>query len=112
MFLMTVYPLSCIIRICLLEDLQQITIYSGIRIYSLTWILHVTNTILEIAVVFSMVGLLYYFYKTWRTDPGYVKTSEKERKEVGDFVKTNGRANLVRHIRTFGWCVCHQVQLH
>ncbi|NXJ46347.1 ZDH13 Palmitoyltransferase, partial [Spizaetus tyrannus] len=28
-----------------------------------------------------MVGLLYYFYKTWRTDPGYVKTSEKERKE-------------------------------
>ncbi|XP_029894956.1 palmitoyltransferase ZDHHC13 isoform X2 [Aquila chrysaetos chrysaetos] len=41
----------------------------------------VTSTILEIAVVFSMVGLLYYFYKTWRTDPGYVKTSEKERKE-------------------------------
>ncbi|KFQ02214.1 Palmitoyltransferase ZDHHC13, partial [Leptosomus discolor] len=28
-----------------------------------------------------VVGLLYYFYKTWRTDPGYIKTSEKERKE-------------------------------
>ncbi|NXN42323.1 ZDH13 Palmitoyltransferase, partial [Rhinoptilus africanus] len=29
----------------------------------------------------DVVGLLYYFYKTWRTDPGYIKTSEKERKE-------------------------------
>uniref|UniRef100_A0A8C3JCS2 Palmitoyltransferase n=1 Tax=Calidris pygmaea TaxID=425635 RepID=A0A8C3JCS2_9CHAR len=28
-----------------------------------------------------VVGLLYYLYKTWRTDPGYIKTSEKERKE-------------------------------
>ncbi|KAF1419819.1 Palmitoyltransferase ZDHHC13, partial [Spheniscus humboldti] len=28
-----------------------------------------------------VVALLYYFYKTWRTDPGYIKTSEKERKE-------------------------------
>uniref|UniRef100_A0A8C4UKI1 Palmitoyltransferase n=1 Tax=Falco tinnunculus TaxID=100819 RepID=A0A8C4UKI1_FALTI len=27
------------------------------------------------------VGLLYSFYKTWRADPGYIKTSEKERKE-------------------------------
>ncbi|XP_068801475.1 palmitoyltransferase ZDHHC13 isoform X2 [Struthio camelus] len=29
----------------------------------------------------SIVGLFYYFYKTWRTDPGYIKTSEEERKE-------------------------------
>ncbi|NXA15317.1 ZDH13 Palmitoyltransferase, partial [Sapayoa aenigma] len=28
-----------------------------------------------------MMGLLYYFYKTWSTDPGYIKTSEEERKE-------------------------------
>ncbi|KFQ53549.1 Palmitoyltransferase ZDHHC13, partial [Nestor notabilis] len=35
----------------------------------------------EITVMLSVVGLLYYFYKTWRTDPGYIKTSEKERKE-------------------------------
>ncbi|KAF1531211.1 Palmitoyltransferase ZDHHC13, partial [Eudyptes sclateri] len=28
-----------------------------------------------------VAGLLYYFCKTWRTDPGYIKTSEKERKE-------------------------------
>ncbi|XP_009990862.1 PREDICTED: palmitoyltransferase ZDHHC13 [Tauraco erythrolophus] len=46
------------------------------------WLLpDVTNTILEITVVFSVVGLFYYFYKTWRTDPGYIKNSEKERKE-------------------------------
>ncbi|KAM6255993.1 palmitoyltransferase ZDHHC13 [Spheniscus humboldti] len=40
-----------------------------------------THKILEITVMFSVVALLYYFYKTWRTDPGYIKTSEKERKE-------------------------------
>ncbi|KFM01528.1 Palmitoyltransferase ZDHHC13, partial [Aptenodytes forsteri] len=44
-------------------------------------ILYTQDTILEITVMFSVVGLLYYFYKTWRTDPGYIKTSEKERKE-------------------------------
>ncbi|KAM6308258.1 palmitoyltransferase ZDHHC13 [Aegotheles albertisi] len=37
--------------------------------------------ILEITVMFSVVGTLYYLYKTWRTDPGYIKTSEEERKE-------------------------------
>ncbi|XP_059331108.1 palmitoyltransferase ZDHHC13 isoform X3 [Ammospiza nelsoni] len=40
-----------------------------------------TNVILKITVVFSLMGLLYYFYKTWSTDPGYIKTSEEERKE-------------------------------
>lgn len=45
--------------------------------------------------MFSMMGLLYYFYKTWSTDPGYIKTSEEERKEVGDFGKTNERADVV-----------------
>ncbi|NXW02852.1 ZDH13 Palmitoyltransferase, partial [Fregetta grallaria] len=47
---------------------------------SVFW-MSVTYTILEIIVMLSMVGLIYYFYKTWRTDPGYIKTSEKERKE-------------------------------
>ncbi|CAM2115645.1 unnamed protein product [Caretta caretta] len=28
-----------------------------------------------------VVGLLYYFYKTWRTDPGYIKISEEERRK-------------------------------
>lgn len=58
------------------------------------------------AVVFSMMGLLYYFYKTWSTDPGYIKSSEEERKEVGDFVKTNGRAGVVQHgSATSGGCL-------
>ncbi|XP_062350354.1 palmitoyltransferase ZDHHC13 [Cinclus cinclus] len=46
------------------------------------WFLHdTTNVILKITVMISMMGLLYYFYKTWTTDPGYIKTSEEERKE-------------------------------
>ncbi|CAM4576795.1 unnamed protein product [Caretta caretta] len=31
--------------------------------------------------ILSVVGLLYYFYKTWRTDPGYIKISEEERRK-------------------------------
>ncbi|NXA72800.1 ZDH13 Palmitoyltransferase, partial [Thryothorus ludovicianus] len=42
---------------------------------------HTTNVVLKITVLFGMMGLLYYFYKTWSTDPGYIKTSEEERKE-------------------------------
>lgn len=52
--------------------------------------------------MFSMMGVLYYFYKTWSTDPGYIKTSEEERKEVGDSLKTNGRADIVQHVCTSG----------
>ncbi|XP_067152353.1 palmitoyltransferase ZDHHC13 isoform X1 [Apteryx mantelli] len=53
---------------------------------SVTWFVwflpvRVADTIFQITVVFSVVGLLYYFYKTWRTDPGYIKTSEEEKKE-------------------------------
>ncbi|KAM9278220.1 palmitoyltransferase ZDHHC13 [Morus bassanus] len=52
---------------------------------SVTWFIwflpDILYTIPEITAMFSVVGLLYYFYKTWRTDPGYIKTSEKERKE-------------------------------
>lgn len=42
----------------------------------------------------SLVGFLYYFFKTWRTDPGYIKSSEKEKKEVGD-CKISGRASML-----------------
>lgn len=48
--------------------------------------------------MFGLVGFLYYFYKTWRTDPGYIKSSEKEKKEVGDFVKISGRTSMVHHV--------------
>ncbi|XP_051477365.1 palmitoyltransferase ZDHHC13 isoform X2 [Apus apus] len=46
------------------------------------WFLpYVGSTIIEITVMICVMGLLYYFYKTWRTDPGYIRTSEEERKE-------------------------------
>ncbi|NXH18475.1 ZDH13 Palmitoyltransferase, partial [Bucco capensis] len=44
-------------------------------------ILYTQEIVLETLVLFSVLGLLYYFYQTWRTEPGYIKTSEKERKE-------------------------------
>ncbi|OXB59581.1 hypothetical protein ASZ78_010095 [Callipepla squamata] len=34
------------------------------------------------ALFVSLVGLLYFLYKAWRTDPGYIKSSEKDKKEV------------------------------
>ncbi|XP_058519245.1 palmitoyltransferase ZDHHC13 [Ochotona princeps] len=30
--------------------------------------------------IFSILAFLYFFYKTWATDPGFTKTSEEERK--------------------------------
>ncbi|CAM5160999.1 unnamed protein product [Natator depressus] len=39
------------------------------------------DTIFQIPFILSVVGLLYYFYKTWRTDPGYIKISEEERRK-------------------------------
>ncbi|XP_009702553.1 PREDICTED: palmitoyltransferase ZDHHC13 [Cariama cristata] len=68
-----------------LRYLPTAFLLSSVFWMSVTWFFwflpDVTDTILKIPVMFSMVGLLYYFYKTWRTDPGYIKTSEKERKE-------------------------------
>ncbi|XP_009635359.1 palmitoyltransferase ZDHHC13 [Egretta garzetta] len=68
-----------------LRYLPTAFLLSSVFWMSVTWFFwflpDVTNTILEITVIFSVVGFLYYFYKTWRTDPGYIKTSEKERKE-------------------------------
>ncbi|XP_065539500.1 palmitoyltransferase ZDHHC13 isoform X1 [Lathamus discolor] len=68
-----------------LRYLPTAFLLSSIFWMSVTWFFWFlpdgTNRILEITVMLSVVGLLYYFYKTWRTDPGYIKTSEKERKE-------------------------------
>uniref|UniRef100_A0A8C6IVX6 Palmitoyltransferase n=1 Tax=Melopsittacus undulatus TaxID=13146 RepID=A0A8C6IVX6_MELUD len=62
-----------------LRYLPTAFLLSSIFWMSVTWFFWFL--ILEITVMLSVVGLLYYFYKTWRTDPGYIKTSEKERKE-------------------------------
>ncbi|KAM9554297.1 palmitoyltransferase ZDHHC13 [Guaruba guarouba] len=68
-----------------LRYLPTAFLLSSIFWMSVTWFFWFlpdgTGRILEITVILSMVGLLYYFFKTWRTDPGYIKTSEKERKE-------------------------------
>ncbi|XP_030906323.1 palmitoyltransferase ZDHHC13 isoform X2 [Melopsittacus undulatus] len=68
-----------------LRYLPTAFLLSSIFWMSVTWFFWFlpdgTDRILEITVMLSVVGLLYYFYKTWRTDPGYIKTSEKERKE-------------------------------
>ncbi|KAM4667445.1 palmitoyltransferase ZDHHC13 [Amazona ochrocephala] len=68
-----------------LRYLPTAFLLSSIFWMSVTWFFWFlpdrTDRILEITVIFSVVGLLYYFCKTWRTDPGYIKTSEKERKE-------------------------------
>ncbi|XP_017682287.1 PREDICTED: palmitoyltransferase ZDHHC13 isoform X2 [Lepidothrix coronata] len=68
-----------------LRYLPTAFLLSSVFWMSMTWFFwflpDITNIILEITVMFSMMGLLYYFYKTWSTDPGYIKTSEEERKE-------------------------------
>ncbi|XP_072721471.1 palmitoyltransferase ZDHHC13 isoform X1 [Ciconia boyciana] len=68
-----------------LRYLPTAFLLSSVFWMSMTWFFwflpDVTDRILEVTVIVSVVGLLYYFYKTWRTDPGYIKTSEKERKE-------------------------------
>ncbi|XP_040265727.1 palmitoyltransferase ZDHHC13 [Bufo bufo] len=48
--------------ICFLPDLAQATV--------------------QVPFVISVFLLLYYFYKTWRTDPGYIRCSEEERKQT------------------------------
>ncbi|KAM7110095.1 palmitoyltransferase ZDHHC13 [Ciconia maguari] len=68
-----------------LRYLPTAFLLSSVFWMSMTWFFwflpDILYRVLEITVIVSVVGLLYYFYKTWRTDPGYIKTSEKERKE-------------------------------
>nr|XP_020638524.1 palmitoyltransferase ZDHHC13 isoform X2 [Pogona vitticeps] len=39
---------------------------------------NLSGTIAQLPFFLSIVGVLYYFYKTVRTDPGYIKTTEEE----------------------------------
>ncbi|NXA18533.1 ZDH13 Palmitoyltransferase, partial [Ibidorhyncha struthersii] len=63
-----------------LRYLPTAFLLSSVFWMSVTWFLWFLPDILYIQEM-HVVGLLYYLYKTWRTDPGYIKTSEKERKE-------------------------------
>uniref|UniRef100_A0A8C8SPE0 Palmitoyltransferase n=1 Tax=Pelusios castaneus TaxID=367368 RepID=A0A8C8SPE0_9SAUR len=65
--------------------LPAVFMLSSIFWMSMTWFIWFLPDILNtqgIPFVLTVVGLLYYFYKTWRTDPGYIKISEEERKSV------------------------------
>ncbi|MBN3289669.1 ZDH13 Palmitoyltransferase, partial [Polypterus senegalus] len=68
---------------------------ASILLMFLTWfiwflpdILLISNTctvkyaIFQITFCLSIVGLLYYFYKTWASDPGYIKSSLEEKKKT------------------------------
>ncbi|XP_072278406.1 palmitoyltransferase ZDHHC13 isoform X2 [Pyxicephalus adspersus] len=52
----------------------------------MTWFMcflpHLAQANIQIPFVISMFLLVYYFYKTWRTDPGYIKSSEEERRQT------------------------------
>ncbi|KFP37096.1 Palmitoyltransferase ZDHHC13, partial [Chlamydotis macqueenii] len=64
-----------------LRYLPTVFLLSSIFWMAVTWFFWFLPDILYTQETQYVVGLLYYFYKTWRTDPGYIKTSEKERKE-------------------------------
>ncbi|XP_074811309.1 palmitoyltransferase ZDHHC13 [Natator depressus] len=68
-----------------LKYLPAIFMLSSIFWVSMTWFVwflpDLADTIFQIPFILSVVGLLYYFYKTWRTDPGYIKISEEERRK-------------------------------
>ncbi|XP_074697695.1 palmitoyltransferase ZDHHC13 [Strix aluco] len=89
LLLFLLFGMALFVRQCVgLKNLRYFPtafLLSSVFWMSVTWFFwflpDVANRILEITVVFCMMGLVYYFYETWRSDPGYVKTSEKERKE-------------------------------
>uniref|UniRef100_A0A8C3P6L3 Palmitoyltransferase n=1 Tax=Chrysemys picta bellii TaxID=8478 RepID=A0A8C3P6L3_CHRPI len=68
-----------------LKYLPAIFMLSSIFWLSMTWFVwflpDLADTIFQIPFILSVMGLLYYFYKTWRTDPGYIKVSEEERRK-------------------------------
>ncbi|XP_006111543.1 palmitoyltransferase ZDHHC13 isoform X3 [Pelodiscus sinensis] len=68
-----------------LKYLPAVFMLSSIFWMSMTWFVwflpDLADTIFQIPFILSVVGLLYYFYKTWRTDPGCIKISEEERRK-------------------------------
>ncbi|NXW13630.1 ZDH13 Palmitoyltransferase, partial [Circaetus pectoralis] len=84
LLLFLLFGMALFVRQCVglrnLRYLPTAFLLSSVFWMSMTWFFWFLPDILCTQEM-HMVGLLYYFYKTWRTDPGYVKTSEKERKE-------------------------------
>ncbi|XP_019407388.1 PREDICTED: palmitoyltransferase ZDHHC13 isoform X1 [Crocodylus porosus] len=68
-----------------LKHLPAIFMLSSIFWMSTTWFVwflpDLIDTVFQWFFVLSIFGFLYYFYKTWKTDPGFIKASEEERKK-------------------------------
>ncbi|XP_064432814.1 palmitoyltransferase ZDHHC13 isoform X2 [Mirounga angustirostris] len=64
--------------------LPAVFLLSSIFWIFVTWFIlffpHLAGTPFYFAFLLSIIGFLYFFYKTWATDPGFTKVSEEERK--------------------------------
>ncbi|NXW56522.1 ZDH13 Palmitoyltransferase, partial [Eurystomus gularis] len=84
LLLVLLFGMALFVRQCVgLKNLRYLPtafLLSSVFWMSVTWFFWFQPDILYTQEM-HMLGFLYYFYKTWRTDPGYIKTSEKERKE-------------------------------
>ncbi|XP_027973503.1 palmitoyltransferase ZDHHC13 isoform X2 [Eumetopias jubatus] len=64
--------------------LPAVFLLSSIFWIFVTWFIlffpHLAGTPFYFAFLLSIIGFLYFFYKTWATDPGFTKASEEERK--------------------------------
>ncbi|KAM9301703.1 palmitoyltransferase ZDHHC13 [Gastrophryne carolinensis] len=68
------------------KHLPAIFFISSIFWMFMTWFIcflpDMARAPIQIPFMLSIFLLLYYFYKTWRTDPGFIKSSEEERKQT------------------------------
>ncbi|XP_056383778.1 palmitoyltransferase ZDHHC13 isoform X1 [Hyla sarda] len=68
------------------KHLPAIFFISSIFWMFMTWFIcflpDMAQATVQVPFIISVSLLLYYFYKTWRTDPGYIKCSEEERKQT------------------------------
>ncbi|XP_068116363.1 palmitoyltransferase ZDHHC13 isoform X2 [Hyperolius riggenbachi] len=68
------------------KHFPAILLVSSVFWMFMTWFIlflpYLAQATVQVPFVLSIFLLLYYFYKTWRTDPGFIKTSEEERKQT------------------------------
>ncbi|KAG8564760.1 hypothetical protein GDO81_016587 [Engystomops pustulosus] len=68
------------------KHLPAIFFISSIFWMFMTWFIcflpHVAQATVQVPFLISIFLLVYYFYKTWSTDPGYIKCSEEEKKQT------------------------------
>uniref|UniRef100_F7DFK8 Palmitoyltransferase n=1 Tax=Ornithorhynchus anatinus TaxID=9258 RepID=F7DFK8_ORNAN len=83
LFVTTLFP-RFLLEYRSLTYLPAIILLSSIFWMLVTWFIlflpDLAGTFFQVPFFLSVIGLLYFFYKTWGTDPGYIKSSEEERK--------------------------------